>query len=95
LLPVAPTVYVVDVSPVSDHEDEDETFGIVDLVYRPIVAGPDPIDVFVELFCESSRARIGGEEVDVVGDSPLVGLRQQFERFRCFPANLYPIGFGP
>jgi hypothetical protein len=92
LLPVAPTILLVHESPVSDHEDEDETFGVADLIYRPVVARPDPVDVLVELFRQSGGTRISGEEFEVVGNSPLVGLWEQFERLRCLPANLYPIG---
>jgi hypothetical protein len=80
---------------VPNHENEDKAVGVADLIYRPVIAGPDPIDVFVELFCSSCRARIRGEEVDVVGDSPLIGLRQLLECFGCLPANLYPIGLVP
>jgi hypothetical protein len=77
---------------VPDHENEDKAFGVADLIYRPVIAGPDPIDVFLELLCLSGRTRIRGEEIDVVRDSPLVGLRQLRKRFGRLPPNLYPIG---
>jgi hypothetical protein len=92
LLPVAPTVLFVHESPVSDHENEDEAVGVADLISRPVVARPDPVDVLVELFRQSGGTRISGEEIDVVGNSPLIGLWEQFERLRCLPANLDPIG---
>jgi hypothetical protein len=76
---------------VPDDENEHKPVGVVDLIDRPVIAGPDPIDILVELRCLSGRTRIRGEEIDVVGDSSLVGFWQLRERLGCLPANLDPI----
>jgi hypothetical protein len=79
---------------VPDDENEHKPVGVVDLIDRPVIAGPDPIDILVELLCLSGWTRIRGEEIDVVGDSSLVGFWQLREGFRRLSANLYPIGLG-